>query len=120
MRVFLAGATGVIGTRLLPLLIAEGHTVAGMTRSPGKVDSLRALGAQPIVCDVFDPSALDQAVTAFEPDAVVDQLTDLPDILDQLGEYAARNDRIHVEEAARRTPPLILAAAGMVTLADRE
>jgi uncharacterized protein YbjT (DUF2867 family) len=97
MRVFLAGATGVIGTRLLPLLIAEGHTVTGMTRSPGKADSLRALGAQPVVCDVFDTLALNQAVAAFEPDAVVDQLTDLPDVLDRLGEYGARNDRIRIE-----------------------
>ncbi len=52
MRVFLAGASGVIGVRLLPLLIAEGHTVAAMTRSPGKRDSLAAMGAEPVVCDV--------------------------------------------------------------------
>ena len=54
LRIFLAGATGVIGIRLLPLLIAEHHTVAGMTRSPEKIDQLRALGAEPIICDVFD------------------------------------------------------------------
>jgi uncharacterized protein YbjT (DUF2867 family) len=97
MRIFLAGATGVIGLRLLDVLIAGGHAVAGMTRSPDKRDRLAALGAEPVVCDVFDPDGLTQAVTAFEPDAVLHQLTDLPDRADQLGEFAARNDRIRGE-----------------------
>jgi D-arabinose 1-dehydrogenase-like Zn-dependent alcohol dehydrogenase len=96
-RIFLAGATGVIGIRLLPLLLAEGHTVAGMTRSAEKIDQLRALGAVPVLCDVFDAAALTEAVTAFQPDAVVHQLTDLPDRLDQLSEFAPRNDRIRIE-----------------------
>ncbi|MBV9004773.1 MAG: NAD-dependent epimerase/dehydratase family protein [Solirubrobacterales bacterium] len=97
MRVFVAGATGVIGIRLLPLLIAEGHTVAGMTRSPEKSASLRALGAEPVVCDVFDAPALTEAMTTFEPDVVVHQLTDLPDDRDQLSDFAARNDRMRTE-----------------------
>ena len=97
MRIFLAGATGVIGIRVLPLLVEEGHVVAGMTRSTRKVPQLRALGAEPVVCDVFDPDALARAVTAFGPDAVMDQLTDLPDRLDELGQSAARNDRIRTE-----------------------
>ena len=97
MRVFVAGATGVIGLRLLPLLIAEGHTVAGMTRSPEKSASLRALGAEPVVCDVFDAPALTEAMTTFEPDVVVHQLTDLPDDRDQLSDFAARNDRMRTE-----------------------
>jgi uncharacterized protein YbjT (DUF2867 family) len=97
MRIFLAGATGVNGIRVLPLLIAEGHTVAGMTRLPQKANQLRALGADPVVCDVFDADALTEAVTAFEPQAVMHQLTDLPDHLDQLSEFAARNDRIRTE-----------------------
>ena len=54
MRIFVAGASGVIGVRLVPLLVADGHVVAGMTRSPGKAGLLRELGAQPVVCDVFD------------------------------------------------------------------
>jgi nucleoside-diphosphate-sugar epimerase len=97
MRIFLAGATGVIGIRLLGLLLAGGHTVAGMTRSPGKRDQLAALGAEPVVCDVFDAGALTAAVTAFRPDAVLHQLTDLPDRAEDLGEFAARNDRIRGE-----------------------
>jgi uncharacterized protein YbjT (DUF2867 family) len=97
LRIFLAGATGVIGIRLLPLLIDDGHTVAGMTRSPQNIDRLRALGAEPVVCDVFDAVALTEAVTAFAADAVVHQLTDLPDRVDQLADFAARNDRMRTE-----------------------
>jgi len=79
MRVFVAGASGVIGVRLVPLLVAAGHEVAGMTRSPGKLDLLRDLGAEPFVCDAFDVAALRETVVAFEPQAVVNELTDLPD-----------------------------------------
>ncbi len=79
MRIFFAGSSGVIGTRLVPLLVGAGHFVAGMTRSPAKVEALEALGAEPIVCDVYDSEALAAAVAAFKPDAVLDQLTDLPD-----------------------------------------
>ena len=61
MRIFLAGASGVIGVRLVPLLAGAGHVVAGMTRSPGKAGLLRELGALPVVCDVFDAGALTQA-----------------------------------------------------------
>jgi uncharacterized protein YbjT (DUF2867 family) len=97
MRVFLAGATGVIGIRLLPLLIASGHVVAGMTRSPQKATEIAALGAAPIVCDVFDAELLIEAVVGFAPDAVVHQLTDLPDSLAELPERTAANDRIRTE-----------------------
>lgn len=58
MRIFVAGASGVIGVRLVPLLVAAGHEVAGMTRSAGKADDLRALGAEPVVCDVFDAGGI--------------------------------------------------------------
>jgi uncharacterized protein YbjT (DUF2867 family) len=78
MRIFLAGASGVIGIRLLPLLVGGGHELAGMTRSDGKAAALRALGAQPVVYDVYDAAALRQAVVGFDPDAVMHQLTDLP------------------------------------------
>ena len=78
MNVFLAGATGAIGRRLTPLLKNAGHSVAGTTRSPAKVDAVRALGSQPVVVDVFDADALTRAVAAAAPDAVIHQLTDLP------------------------------------------
>jgi nucleoside-diphosphate-sugar epimerase len=107
MRVFLAGATGVIGVRLTPLLIEEGHAVAGMTRTPGKASELRELGAQPVVCDVFDFEALRGAVAAFDPEMVLHQLTDLPDDVSQIGDYGERNDRIRQEG----TRNLLVAAA---------
>jgi nucleoside-diphosphate-sugar epimerase len=52
VRIFLAGASGVIGRRIVPRLVADGHEVAGMTRSELNVDLLRALGAEPVVCEV--------------------------------------------------------------------
>ncbi len=94
MRVFLAGASGVIGVRLVPLLVAGGHHVAGMTRSPGKAERLRALGAQPVVCDVYDAAALREVMGAFGPDVVLDQLTDLPDDPARILEMASANSRI--------------------------
>jgi nucleoside-diphosphate-sugar epimerase len=97
VRIFLAGATGVIGVRLLPLLIADGHTVAGMTRTAAKADALAQAGAEPVLCDVFDADALRAAVRAFAPDLVMHQLTDLPDDVSQIGDYGARNDRIRQE-----------------------
>src|SRR4051794_37468326 len=78
MRVFVAGASGVIGRRLVPLLVRAGHRVAGMTRSAEKVDLVRLLGAEPVVVDVFDAGALRRAVEDAKPDALIHQLTDLP------------------------------------------
>lgn len=97
MRIFLAGASGVIGVRLVPLLLEAGHVVAGMTRSPEKADSLRDLGAEPVVCDVFEAAKLDQLVCGFRPELVMHQLTDLPDAVDQIPQFAARNNRIRTE-----------------------
>ena len=97
MRVFLAGASGVIGIRVLPLLVRGGDVVAAMTRSVEKTDQLRALGGEPIVCDVYDLEALTEAVTAFAPEAVMHQLTDLPDNPEELADHAARSDRMRSE-----------------------
>ncbi len=79
MRIFLAGASGVIGVRLVPLLVRAGHEVAGMTRTPAKADTLRGLGADPVVCDVYDADGLLHEVVSFAPDLVLHELTDLPD-----------------------------------------
>lgn len=108
LRIFLAGGSGVIGRRIIPLLAGDGHVVAGMTRSPGKAAELEALGAEPVVCDVFDAGALRAAVAAFAPDLVMHQLTDLPDDRSALGAYGARNDRIRGEG----TRNLVAAADG--------
>ncbi|HXO07337.1 MAG TPA: NAD(P)H-binding protein [Solirubrobacteraceae bacterium] len=97
MRIFVAGASGVIGIRLVPLLVADGHDVAGMTRTPAKAEGLRELGAQPVVCDVFDAPALEQAVVAFGPEIVIHQLTDLPDDEARIADFGSRNDRVRDE-----------------------
>jgi uncharacterized protein YbjT (DUF2867 family) len=73
VRVFLAGASGVIGIRVLPLLVSQGQVVAAMTRSPGKSEQLRALGGEPVLCDVYDLEGLKAAVTAFAPEVVMHQ-----------------------------------------------
>jgi nucleoside-diphosphate-sugar epimerase len=82
MRVFLAGATGVIGRALLPKLIAAGHEVVGMTRSAERAEELRAAGAEPAICDALDAEGLAAAVTAARPSAVIHQLTNLPSRLE--------------------------------------
>jgi nucleoside-diphosphate-sugar epimerase len=96
-RIFFAGASGVIGGRLVPLLVDAGHTVGAMTRSPDKAAALAAKGAEPIVCDVFDGPALAAAVRAFAPDVMLHQLTDLPDDLEELPEESIENARIRLE-----------------------
>jgi len=111
MRVFVAGASGVIGVRLVPLLVAAGHEVAGLTRSPEKVEALRRLGALPVVCDVFDRKALRAAVGDFGPDVVVSELTDLPDDRTQLQTYRSANDLMRREG----TRNLLAAAAAATT-----
>ena len=97
MRIFVAGATGVVGIPLVRLLLAAGHTVAGMTRSEGKIETLRALGAEPVFCDVYDAAALERAVVAFRPDAVIHELTDLPDDPSELRTASQANARIRDE-----------------------
>jgi len=97
MRVFVAGATGVVGLPLVRFLVEAGHTVAGMTRSSSKTDLISDLGAQPVVCDVYDAQALSEAVVAFRPDAVIHELTDLPDDISQLRDASANNARIRRE-----------------------
>jgi uncharacterized protein YbjT (DUF2867 family) len=114
--VFLAGASGVIGQRLIPRLVQAGHVVGGMTRSSSKTALLAQLGAEPILCDVFDRDALIQVVRDFNPDVILNELTDLPDDVEKIGDHAELNARIRTEgnqnviEAARQSgSPKILA-----------
>jgi nucleoside-diphosphate-sugar epimerase len=81
-RVFVAGASGAIGRPLVRRLLAAGHDVTGMTRSDSAAKDLRAAGAEAVVCDVFDATALDRAVAAADPEVVVHELTALPYRLD--------------------------------------
>ena len=114
MRIFIAGASGVIGIRLIPLLIADGRVVAGLTRSPHKAGLLAGLGAQPVVCDVFDADALTQALIAFGPEVVFHQLTDLPDKLGDLAASRDRNDRMRTEGTGNLLAAAAAAGAGRV------
>jgi nucleoside-diphosphate-sugar epimerase len=80
MKVFVAGASGAIGTRLVPQLIARGHEVVGTSRSPAKAEGGRVLGAERIVLDLLDARAVREAVLAAQPDAIVHEATALADV----------------------------------------
>jgi nucleoside-diphosphate-sugar epimerase len=77
MRVFVAGASGAIGTPLVRQLIEQGHQVTGTFRSAGHGDRIRALGAEPVALDLLDPAAVREAVLRAKPDAVIHQATAL-------------------------------------------
>jgi nucleoside-diphosphate-sugar epimerase len=82
MKIFLAGAAGAIGRRLVPLLLEAGHEVTGTTRSGETAAELRARGVAAVVVDVYDAPALRDAALRARPDVVMHQLTDLPKALD--------------------------------------
>ena len=82
MKVFVAGATGALGRVLVPQLVAGGHDVVGLTRTPSKQDMIRGLGARPAVADALDPDAVARAVAEAEPEVIVHQLTALSGSLD--------------------------------------
>jgi nucleoside-diphosphate-sugar epimerase len=82
MKIFVAGATGALGKRLVPLLVANGHEVTGLTRSETRVAGLWNAGATPVVADALDPDALAGAISKSEPDVIVHQLTALAGSLD--------------------------------------
>jgi putative NADH-flavin reductase len=95
----------VIGDRLVPLLVAAGHQVAGMTRTPAKADRLIALGAQPV--DVFELDAVAAAVDVFAPEVVLHHLTDLPDDRARMPDFAEATIRMY-----RQGTSNLVAAAG--------
>jgi nucleoside-diphosphate-sugar epimerase len=99
MRVFVAGATGVIGMRAVRLLLDGGHEVSALARSEAKAERLRELGASVVAADVFDAELLRGAMAAAEPEVVVHQLTSLPDSLDgrDAAAHFAENDRVRVD-----------------------
>ncbi|GAA1898557.1 NAD-dependent epimerase/dehydratase family protein [Asanoa iriomotensis] len=80
MRVFVTGATGAVGRHLVPGLVGSGHQVTATTRSPGKVDGLRAAGAEPVVVDGLDRDGVIAAVRAAEPEVIVHQMTALSEM----------------------------------------
>lgn len=111
--VFVAGAGGAIGRRLVPLLVQAGHRVTGTTRSKDKAGDIIALGASPAVVDVFDAAALNDAVLMAAPDVVIHQLTDLSLFDDEArrAEALERNARIREEGTANLVAAALLAGA---------
>ena len=77
MRVFVAGASGAIGVRLVPMLIAQGHEVTGTYTTPAKQAIVRGLGAEPVALDLLEPAAVRAAVREARPDAIIHQATAL-------------------------------------------
>ncbi len=82
MKIFLAGATGVIGRRLVPQLVGSGHEVVALTRTQAKADALAAAGAEPVIADALDRDAVSTAVAKAAPEVVVHQLTALAGPMD--------------------------------------
>ena len=98
MRVLVAGASGAIGSRLVPQLVDSGHEVIGTYRMPGNADRVRELGARPVQLDLLDPSAVRQTVLAAEPDAIVHEATALADV-----NFSRRLDRAFAPTNRLRT-----------------
>jgi nucleoside-diphosphate-sugar epimerase len=82
MLVFIAGATGAVGRRLIPLLVSAGHSVVGLTHTPAKAGMITAFGGKAVVADGLDERAIGEAVASSEPDVVVHEMTDLKDASD--------------------------------------
>jgi nucleoside-diphosphate-sugar epimerase len=99
MRVFLVGASGAIGRRIVPKLIERGHEVVGTVSSPGKAEKVRQLGAEPVVLDALDAEAVHDAVTAARPDAIVHEATSLTGLSDfkHVDRSFAQTNRLRTE-----------------------
>ncbi len=118
MRVLVAGASGAIGKRLVPVLVRAGHQVIASTRTPGKTDALRALGAEPVVFDGLDAAAVARAVEAVRPEAIVHQMTSLASMrsLRRIDEEFVLTNRLrtegtrHLLDAARRVGTRVFVA----------
>jgi nucleoside-diphosphate-sugar epimerase len=102
MRVFVAGASGAVGRRMIPQLTEAGHSVVAITRDPAKAQALRERGVEAVICDVFDRGRVTAAVRDGRPDAIVHQLTDLPASMNprKLSAVYERNDRVRREGTA--------------------
>jgi nucleoside-diphosphate-sugar epimerase len=99
MKILVAGASGAIGSQLVPQLVARGHEVVGTTRSAAKTGALRALGAEPVVVDALDPDSVADVVAKAEPEVMVHQLTALngPMKMRNVKRMAAATNRLRTE-----------------------
>jgi nucleoside-diphosphate-sugar epimerase len=113
-KIFLAGASGVIGRRLGPLLVEADYEVFGTTRSEGKAAELEAAGVKPIVVDVFDGPTLSLVMATVQPDIVMHQLTDLSLGLEprQMAEAIGHNARIRIEGTKNLVAAALVAETG--------
>jgi nucleoside-diphosphate-sugar epimerase len=111
MRVFVAGGSGAIGRALVPRLVGAGHEVAATTRSADKAAMVKSLGATAVVVDALDMPAVMAAVKAFKPEAVMNQLTSLPQRYNprRIGPWYALTNRLRIEGTQ-----ILLAAAAEV------
>lgn len=108
MKIFVAGGTGAIGRPLIAALLAKGHAVVALTRSPEKAQALVEQGIEPAIADVFDSDAVKAAVSRARPEVVIEQLTALPRTYTRqsMSAAAALNNRVRLEGGAN-----VLAAA---------
>jgi nucleoside-diphosphate-sugar epimerase len=99
MKIFVAGASGAIGSQLVPQLVARGHEVVGTTRSAARTGALRALGAEPVTVDALDPDSVADVVAKAEPEVIVHQLTALngPMKMRNVKRMAAATNRLRTE-----------------------
>ncbi|HEX2498585.1 MAG TPA: NAD(P)-dependent oxidoreductase [Actinomycetes bacterium] len=109
MKIFVAGASGALGQQLIPMLADRGHRVVGMTRTPAKTALVRELGAEPVLADGLDATAVGAAVRAAEPEIVVHQMTALATV-----------DMRHVDRSFAATNKLRTVGADLLLAAARE
>jgi nucleoside-diphosphate-sugar epimerase len=102
MKIFIAGGTGAIGRPLIAKLLAKGHTLVALTRSPEKAQALVQQGIEPAIADVFDTDAVKAVVSRAQPEVVIEQLTALPRTYtpESMNAAAALNNRIRLEGGA--------------------
>lgn len=114
MRVFVAGATGVLGRALVPVLVAAGHDVVGSTRSSTRTGPIETAGATAVVCDALDPDSVRRAVTDAAPEVVIHQLTALPDRFAKLRRGSEPTNRLRTEGTRHLVEAAVSAGARRV------
>jgi nucleoside-diphosphate-sugar epimerase len=110
MKIFVAGATGAVGRRLVLLLVAAGHSVVGLTRTPAKAQTIRELGAQPVVADGLDAEAIHAAIGSTKPEVIIHEMTDL----------AGQGDLRHFDRAFAASNQLRTRGTDLLLAAGRE
>jgi len=97
MRVFVAGATGAIGGPLIAELLQRGHSVVGMTTSESRAKNLEGQGAEAVIVDAFDAPAVEAALRRSKAEAVIDELTSLPNDPSDMPKYAAGDRKLRIK-----------------------